>query len=1614
MLVTQRTLRLAPVALLSAALGFFCPATASEPLSGGVVINQARVDYQPGTLPVLVRVGSNIVRTPVIPPCSSGSTQLTLRVTPRGSVQPGAMLDYQVAVKNNTSAALLSLAVQLPIDVGLQLPESFTSGPTTATPDRRPTTIEARLVVETRTVIWTIDQLDPGQTVRLALRSAVRGDLPPRSSITMQARARPSECTGELESNDVVTAVVVPVLRVSKRAESSSAAPGDTVGYSIQLQHTGIGPPLTSVEAIDRLPELLRYVPGSARRDGRKLPDPVISKDGRTLRFAVGAMSAGDTVVLRFAAVVGPTAEQGEAINHASAIGIDDSLVSYRSNEASAAIGIVPGPFRREAHLIGRVFIDDNGDGLPGVDEPGVPGVLVALEDGTGSVTDITGRWHIEAVRPGLHALRLDPATLPTGLTPATVAEDPDNPASLASFVEAGASRLIEVRPATLAVADFSVAPRQAARCTIRAGELVLWIPTASLISADETQAQTASRYIAAAAALIAERGLGQSAASIECQSVPGVTAPATEELQARLRTALIERDNRERHVDLDLPAAPSAPTESAAPIATDSLEPLVRTATSYPAIVSPASGARADRSSIAVEVVYRMGNAPRLTVNGKPIGDDRIGATASLPSRQVAASRYIGVPLQPGANRLLFQSEGTDGALSEAVETMVFLPSEPVALRVAVANGPWIADPSRGGELLIEAIDGAGMRTTDAPVVTIVLEGAQALDPDLDPDLPGLQLRLEDGQRHVHCAPLTTPGIVRVAVYTQALRVESIVNVAPNNTHWRLSGLAEAHVAGAGGVEGEGGWGPGIEDQVSSDGGRVALFARGPISDRAQLTVSLDTARERDRNRLFGSPEPDRFYTVYGDAAQRTDEAERQGPLYARVDLPSGFVQWGDFSSGFDRSELARYDRRLSGLSTRAQRGRLAFEGFASSSDQSMVRDLFAPDGSSGPYLLTQRQIVARSETVIVETRDRFRPEQVLQRQIKVRDLDYSLDTESGTILFRAPLAPFDRDLNPTRVVVLYESRGVRDELTAGGRLAMHWSDRLETGLSMVREGREGGARALAGVDLNWRPAAGVEVGAEWAESQNGSESAANAMRLDLRYRRSARFGWDLGYRDIDSGFDNPSLLGSPEVGSRRVSATMQWQPSDPWRVRGEALSQVDHRSGFSRRVAALRAERALGALTALFGARYASADGAGLDAPATTQLEAGLRARFARRWNAELLRSQSLGNDDVPGYPTRTAVGLGFEWRTGRRLFLRQEFESSGGRATDRTVLGLETQLTDRTRALARYSLEEGATGSALRATTGLETTLPLTAHSSLSGSLARVDTSRGDDSGDYTTLGGAYEYRAGTSLFSTRYELHLGQRDTRHLLTAAGAFRPRDPWTIFVRDQFSLDAPQQGTDSKRSELLMGAAFRPLVGRWQFLTRVDARNGWGDPSGTAGIVAGVFNDFGGSVTGTPGSGTTSRPPGIGIGAPREAPGVLRDAVSLAFAVGARLDARQRLAATLIVRQVQGDAIADATLTQLVSLHYTARVMPRWTLGGSVRRYAQAPTAMTSYGVGVEGGYMAWRGLWITAGYNLIGFDDGDFPGAERTARGFFLSLRFSFDEQSLQQLSSLRLDRP
>src|SRR5262249_54874741 len=157
------------------------------------------------------------------------------------------------------------------------------------------------------------------------------------------------------------------------------------------------------------------------------------------------------------------------------------------------------------------------------------------------------------------------------------------------------------------------------------------------------------------------------------------------------------------------------------------------------------------------------------------------------------------------------------------------------------------------------------------------------------------------------------------------------------------------------------------------------------------------------------------------------------------------------------------------------------------------------------------------------------------------------------------------------------------------------------------------------------------------------------------------------------------------------------------------------------------------------------------------------------------------------------------------------------------DRTVLGVESRIGPNTKTTERYSLEEGAAGTTLRSTAGIETTLPLRERARGIFSRARPATARGGDRSDYASLASGVECRAGASLLSARYELLLGKAETRHTLTASGAFRFREPWTFFVRERVFVTDPKDGRSAARFEGLLGAAYRPLTGPWQFLARLD-----------------------------------------------------------------------------------------------------------------------------------------------------------------------------------------------
>lgn len=1564
----------------------------AEPAIAGTIVNRARVEYVPGPEPI--RVESNTVSTPVLRPAEFDPLRLT--VDPAGTVPPGTLLLYTVHASNRSGLDLVDVTFRLPLDAEVEDPvaiEGEVSAGGIPLPPVAPSFDPA-----TRSALWTVPSVPDGGDVHLRATVRVRPDAPADSVAVAEASAVEGGLPDVLVSNRVETPIVPPLLSIVKTADRATAAPGDAVVFTLTIRHTASAPPLPEVAVFDRLPGPFRFVPGSFRVDGDPRLDPETSPDGSTLRFPLGPLAPGESRVVSLAARVAAGAREEDLVNRAHAAGVTPAGASVVSPEATAGVRIVPGPFRQEGHLVGRVFLDEDGNGLPGESEPGVPGVWVSLENGRGAVTDVTGRWSLVGVRPGLHVLRMDPATLPESLTPI---------AAGAEWASNRSTRFVELRAATLAVTDFPVGGESATRCELRAGERALRIAVGQAPDADDPRT---AGWIDAAAAHLANLGAeAGDPVSARCDG-PDAQPGSDRALARRLEERIVAR----LRPGGTAAAAPESPPPPAVPGASD-LEDVVRTGAPVVAIVHPADGARSERESTHVDVTYPAGFLPELRVNGRRVDPAAIGTTSTLPSRGISASRYVGVRLAPGRNRLDFRAvpAGTDPDAIEGVTAFVSLPGPPVGLRLEIAESGWTADGVTPGTFVVEAVDAAGSRVAESPLVTVAVEGAVFSEPDLDPQLEGTQIRLERGSARIAVGPWVSPGRVHLRAWTADLEAEADVPVLPATAErWRIFGLAEGTVAGDGGVEGDGGLPPGPVDDASGDGGRLALWARGPVAGASTLTLSVDTDRERDRDRLFAGWEPDRFYPTAGDSSVEVFGADRQGPVYARVDGPWGFALYGDFATGFDRTELARYDRRLPGTAARVRRGPVVLEAFAASTDQRVARDLFEPDGTSGPYLLTKRPVVARSESVVIETRDRIRTDEVISRRVLRPDLDYALDSDAGTILFRGPVAPFDRDLQPVRVVVVYEVRDGGEEVGAGGvRVAYRRGERVEAGVSAVQERREGEDFGLYGADLVFRPRPGTHLRAEVAASDDGGVGA-TAVAVEGSSRLERGVTLEAAYRDIPAEFSNPTLLAAPEIGGRRALASALWEPPGPWRARGEITWQDDEIHRVERLLASAEAERRFQRASLLAAIRRVHSTIDRLEEDATV-VEAGIRGRITNRLTAEASHRQALG-DPASGYPDRTVAGVGFEIAPGQRFFVRQEWESGDGPDRDRTVAGVESALAANTKALAQYALEGGLPGASARASAGIETTIPLDARTSVQLRIARLQTTRGDGSNDFTTLGGGWERRSGDAVLSARYELYLGSLETRHLGSASGVFRVSEPWTLFVRERIFVSDAAAGPRATRAEGLFGSAYRPLGGAWQFLARFDHAMGGGSAAGPGGVAPGsTASEPFGSAAVVPRSPVS---PGVGFSDPRLGLASLRDSFSLHLAAGVRAGTRQRAAGSWIAQLVGADPKVglDASFTDLLSLHYTVEVHPRWTIGASARRFAQHETGTTSYGAGLEVGHLAWKDFWILTGYNVKGFRDDAFPTRDRTDEGAFVAVRFKFDEGSLADLKDLRLDRP
>jgi len=810
--------------------------------------------------------------------------------------------------------------------------------------------------------------------------------------------------------------------------------------------------------------------------------------------------------------------------------------------------------------------------------------------------------------------------------------------------------------------------------------------------------------------------------------------------------------------------------------------------------------------------------------------------------------------------------------------------------------------------------------------------------------------------------------------------------------------------------------------DSDLGDDARVALYAKGRVLGKYLVTLAYDSAKQRDDSRVLGAIDPQAYYTVFGDASARRFDAASREKLYVRIETAAFYALYGDFQTAFNQTRLASYNRTATGVKAEARLGALTAQGFAAEIASRFQRQEIQGQGITGPYTLASRLILANSERVTIEVRDRFRPELILTTRELTRFTDYDIDLLSGSIRFAAPVLSRDENLNPQFIVIEFETDGTgAAEMNAGVRADWTSADgAIRIGATAITDAgtvsRSGAAvrTEIGALDLRARLGAATEIRAELGVSRSQGSAAtgwlveaqhqtagvdllAYARQIDADYGIGQQNAAERGRRKF--GVDGRVLLGQDLsfVGS-------VWQD--------QSLIDTARRRAAQGQVVLTRQRTDLRLGVVHFEDRLVDGTNA-----RSTVLEAGATQRlFDNKLELSAGTAIALGKAESIDLPARHRLGVRYAITQDVRLVGTYEIADGENLSARQLRGGIEVSPWQGGQVVTTLGQESiGENGTRSFAAFGLRQSLQVTSELTID---ATLDGSR--------TLGGAAGNAAleGGVINPAQPAASGGQLNGGLLFedfTAAtfGAAWRKDRWSAVARGEY-----RDGESADRKGITFGAIRQlgegSLVGSGGTWTRAETTGGASteivdasiafahrpdaSPLAMLGRVEYRSDRVDGGVAGEVG------------GAGRTALVIDGNAVSrrLIASFSANLSPRGRidgaevrrdeytlfLAARHSLDRVEGFAIEGTTV--LAGADARIGLGERFELGASGTVQTNLTDNVTQFAFGPHIGFVPVDGMLVTLGYNVEGFRDPDFSAARNTEKGVFVAVRLKIDADS------------
>ena len=807
---------------------------------------------------------------------------------------------------------------------------------------------------------------------------------------------------------------------------------------------------------------------------------------------------------------------------------------------------------------------------------------------------------------------------------------------------------------------------------------------------------------------------------------------------------------------------------------------------------------------------------------------------------------------------------------------------------------------------------------------------------------------------------------------------------------------------------------------------------------------ASLRSFDARSTERLYLRLDHGKDYVLYGDFV-----------------TGDGFTQpigQGAVASLKQRS-LGNYNRTSTGVRAHKENETVVANAWAFHDSLRQIVQEFASQGA-GPYGLANNAVLEGSEKVEVLVRDRQNSSRIISVRPLVRLVDYSFEPFSGRIVLATFLPSADENLNPVSLRVTYEvDQGGEQFWVVGGDAQVRLSPQIELGGSAVADQNELAHYRLYSANATWKMGPKTALVVEVARTE--SEINTNPTNMSTTPALAGRIGeveghaWraefahegDKSEAHAFLGRSDPAFnnLAAPlDAGRGEGQASASYKLSDTVKAYGEAVMSEDRNPGGGDRKiggAGLR-WAALDKLTVDVGFRVAretigtqgngvsstpfgstlgltgsiaSGSGGGalgygnqpLDpstglpviapssglALATSNLAPGTKLESDTVHvgvGYALTEKIRLGGEiehDISGDEKRR-YALGADYQVNERTKVYARFErqegwaylqgvTSTGQSANALVLGVDSTVVKDTQVYSEYRLRDATSDRDLQLASGIRNFWDVKEGLRLTTAVEHVSVMSGTTAASNAGSIGL-DYSAdplwrGSTRLEVRRSGDIGdtpavdERFTTILGQAMVARKLDRDWTLLARDYLlKTDYADRG-DIVQNRAQLGVAYRDTdTNRVNALGKIE----WKDERDASNAAVGTLktNAF---IVSTHADWHPSRPWWL---------------TGRIAAKWERDEFEQGVRSSFNAQLLAGRAVYD--------------VSENWDLGVLVATQLGQQGAK-QYAAGLEVGYLLQQNLWLSAGYNVSGFNgDSDLTGYEYVERGFYLRLRFKFDE--------------